>query len=240
MGAKQSSKNDDILEVVDGNIHEVLSDVPPDIQKEDFDLPNRTAEVHFLLHDVLSKDECEKIINAGMELGFKKVIPGKEDPIVNQRGVVWVSDPEFSQKLWSRVNKFIPDKCKMKASDWEKLGFNTVWRCAEYHPGQSFAPHHDSSRKERNKHSYLTFMVYLNDCANGGATNFLPERNATTAPASLESPKSEVVYSVAPRAGLAIVFNHNILHEGAEVLDHKKYILRCEVMYEKLRKTAER
>ena len=70
MGAKQSSKNDDILKVVDGNIHEALSDVPPDIQKEDFDLPNRTAAVHFLLHDVLSKDECEKIINAGMELGI--------------------------------------------------------------------------------------------------------------------------------------------------------------------------
>lgn len=55
-------------------------------------------------------------------------------------------------------------------------------------------------------------MVYLNDSAEGGETRF---EHAT----------------VRPRAGLALVFDHYLPHEGAPVIAGQKYVLRSDVMY---------
>jgi len=55
-------------------------------------------------------------------------------------------------------------------------------------------------------------MIYLNAGAVGGDTKF---ENA----------------SVTPKAGLALVFDHYVLHEGSRVLEGQKYVLRSDVMY---------
>ncbi len=57
-------------------------------------------------------------------------------------------------------------------------------------------------------------MVYLNDDFTGGTTNFL----------HLEK-------RIEPRAGMALFFQHRLLHEGSEVTDGVKYVLRSDVMY---------
>lgn len=54
-------------------------------------------------------------------------------------------------------------------------------------------------------------MIYLNDCYEGGATCF---RHAT----------------VTPRQGMALVFDHEQIHEGGEVLAGIKYVLRTDVL----------
>jgi hypothetical protein len=58
----------------------------------------------------------------------------------------------------------------------------------------------------------LTFMIYLNDAFEGGATEF----------------KTEVVR---PRTGMALVFPHRATHQGAELRSGVKYVLRTDVMY---------
>jgi len=55
-------------------------------------------------------------------------------------------------------------------------------------------------------------MVYLNGGARGGETRF------------------ENV-SITPEPGLALLFDHYLLHEGAEVIEGTKYVLRTDVMY---------
>ncbi len=62
------------LEVQEANLHPLLqsgADAPLTAapRKEEFSLPNRTAEVHFLLHDVLSQKECDSIIAECSKLG---------------------------------------------------------------------------------------------------------------------------------------------------------------------------
>ena len=47
-------------------------------------------------------------------------------------------------------------------------------------------------------------MVYLNDDFEGGATNFFQQNG-------------EALRSVTPKTGMALVFTHPILHEGAVV-----------------------
>jgi hypothetical protein len=64
--------------------------------------------------------------------------------------------------------------------------------------------------------SHFTFLVYLNDGFEGGATAFHESR------ASL---------LVTPEAGKALVFYHRQLHEGMPVVRGRKYFLRTDVMY---------
>jgi len=39
------------------------------------------------------------------------------------------------------------------------------------------------------------------------------------------------IYELRPEKGSCVVFNHCIIHDGGELLQGKKYILRTEVMY---------
>ncbi len=57
-------------------------------------------------------------------------------------------------------------------------------------------------------------MLYLNDDFTGGATDF-----------------HDFAASVTPRTGMALLFQHMLLHEGATVLTGVKYVLRTDVMY---------
>jgi prolyl 4-hydroxylase len=98
------------------------------------------------------------------------------------------------------------------------VGANERFRCYRYRPGQYFKPHYDG-RFERNadERSLLTLMVYLNDDFTGGGTRFL-----------------EFDVEVAPRSGMALVFQHPVLHEGCTVERGAKYVLRSDVMYRRL------
>ena len=61
-------------------------------------------------------------------------------------------------------------------------------------------------------------MVYLNDDFSGGATNFYNGDGTPNA-------------RVQPKHGMALVFRHAQLHEGAPVTSGRKYVLRTDVMY---------
>ena len=55
-------------------------------------------------------------------------------------------------------------------------------------------------------------MIYLNDDFAGGETNF-----------------GETC--IKPETGMALVFEHDLLHEGCAVMKGRKYVLRSDVMY---------
>lgn len=77
--------------------------------------------------------------------------------------------------------------------------------------------------------SRLTFLIYLNDDAEGGATTFfLPSHEV----GFMDS------FGVTPRKGCILVFPHgevagSLLHEGSPVLSGAKYVIRTDVLYMK-------
>ncbi|MDJ0366019.1 2OG-Fe(II) oxygenase [Hymenobacter sp. H14-R3] len=92
-------------------------------------------------------------------------------------------------------------------------GLNELFRFYRYQRGHKFKGHYDESYA-RNAHeaSYFTFMVYLNDNFQGGDTTFRGVR-------------------IRPRQGMALIFLHSLYHEGSEVTQGVKYVLRLDVMY---------
>jgi prolyl 4-hydroxylase len=168
--------------------------------------------------DVLSPAECTRLIERIEALGPTTA------PITTPRGFVMrtdirnndrvvFDDPDLARELFSRIRGAIaPRLCGMRA-----LGANERFRCYRYSPGQRFAPHYDGAfaRSER-ECSLLTLMVYLNEGFTGGATTF-----------------HDWDVHVKPRTGMALLFQHRLLHEGCELIEGVKYVLRSDVMYER-------
>eukprot|EP00928_Gymnodinium_smaydae_P003908 TRINITY_DN11380_c0_g2_i2.p2 TRINITY_DN11380_c0_g2~~TRINITY_DN11380_c0_g2_i2.p2 ORF type:complete len:116 (+),score=11.68 TRINITY_DN11380_c0_g2_i2:118-465(+) len=75
--------------------------------------------------------------------------------------------------------------------------------------------------------SIKTFMIYLNDDFEGGPTSFYNENQRRYSRGLSENQ----IYELRPEKGSCLVFNHCITHDGGELLQGKKYILRTEVMY---------
>ena len=167
------------------------------------------------LDGLLNLDECEDWIARAESEGFSLA------PITtawgflerpefrNNRRAMWDA-PDLAHELWERARANLPAEFE----GWRACGLNERLRVYRYDPGQYFRWHFDGAYvRNRVERSMLTFMVYLNADFLGGRTEFDPE------------PRVE------PRPGRALVFEHPIRHQGAEVLEGRKYVLRTDVMF---------
>ena len=175
-----------------------------------------SAPLVFTIADVLTVDERATMIARIDALGPTDApVTTARGPLImpelrnNQR--VMFDDVAFAGALFGRVRSALPAQLHGR----RPAGVNERFRCYRYAPGQRFAPHYDGAFcRNPSEQSELTFMVYLNDGFVGGRTVFLDHG-----------------VEVAPRAGLALLFQHQLLHEGCEVEAGVKYVLRSDVMY---------
>lgn len=143
----------------------------------------------------------------------------------NTRRIIYYDD--LKDIIWDRVKSFMTAEQphKVLKSVWRVNGLNPQFRFCRYTPGQKFAPHYDGDFIiDSSEKSLYTFMIYLNGGFDGGATNFLSD-SATA------GPRGRVLASLPPQAGMLLVFEHNIYHEGEELRTGVKYMMRSDLMY---------
>jgi len=172
-----------------------------------------------LIPDVLSPEECSewiaRIKASGPELATINTTRGAEiaTQVRNNRRVI-LDDADAANNLFDRVRAKVPQEIH----GMQLCGVNERLRCYEYHVGQRFAPHSDGAFiRSENEQSWYTFMIYLNEGCGGGETNFFVEPEK----------------SITPTTGMALLFQHPIIHEGAEVTSGSKYVVRTDLMYRK-------
>jgi predicted 2-oxoglutarate/Fe(II)-dependent dioxygenase YbiX len=166
--------------------------------------------------DVLSAAECDAMI--------RRIEDGKPQPapVSTSRGFVMMpqvrnndrvtfDDAPLAKALFERVRHSLPRDVEGRVP----VGANERFRCYRYTKGQRFKAHFDGAfTRGPSEASELTLMVYLNEGFTGGETAFLDLEQVVT-----------------PKRGMALLFTHRILHEGCEVLNGVKYVLRSDVMY---------
>lgn len=170
----------------------------------------------FTLRRFLTPDACRVQIQRAETIGFQ------DAPVSTQRGPihmpevrnndrVMLDDPALAHQLWLPLADHLAP-----IGAWQPLGLNERLRYYRYDPGQRFALHRDGSfERAEDERSFWTFMIYLNDDFEGGATRF----EATT---------------IQPVQGDALLFRHHLIHEGAEVTRGRKYVLRSDVMFRRV------
>jgi prolyl 4-hydroxylase len=168
----------------------------------------------YTVFDYLSPAECAACIMDSEACRYEEatIVTRKGailDTAVRNNARVIRDDQTFADFLWQRLREHLPAFIDGR----QAVGLNERFRFYRYEPGQYFAGHTDGPfRRESGQLSLLTFMVYLNDDFEGGETAF-----------------PDLV--VSPRRGMALVFRHELFHEGRPVAHGKKYVLRSDVMF---------
>lgn len=172
----------------------------------------------FTMDEVLSGSECKAAIARTERYGFADAPINTAGGFAIHHEVrnntrVMYDNPALAAALWSRVADAIPRTPRARAPGWTAAGLNERFRTYRYEVHQQFRWHTDGSfRRHDREQSFFTLMVYLNDDFTGGATDFHG-------------------FSIQPRTGRALVFDHPLLHQGATVTAGVKYVLRTDVMY---------
>ncbi|WP_372365795.1 2OG-Fe(II) oxygenase [Candidatus Uabimicrobium sp. HlEnr_7] len=171
----------------------------------------------FTIRDILSSQECvefiEKIDRENPKIAPINTAQGSrlKTDIRNNERIIF-DDKSTAQKLLQRIRGKVPNEIHNSRLN----GVNERFRGYRYKPGMRFAPHADGAfiRNEKER-SYYTFLIYLNEGFEGGNTTFIVEPEI----------------SIKPETGLALFFQHPIVHEGEIVTRDVKYVLRSDVMY---------
>jgi len=133
-------------------------------------------------------------------------------PDIRNNTRVIFDDVPLATNLFEAVRSHVPERLE---GEWQLCGANERLRCYRYAPGEYFRSHFDGAfHRSRDERSLLTFMVYLNECEAGGHTEF-----------------DDLGFSVAPKTGGALLFNHFLRHAGGEVRAGIKYAVRSDLMY---------
>lgn len=169
---------------------------------------------------ILSKAECagliERIEALKPEIATVNSISGtKINRDIRNNDRVIFDDQELADKLLERIR----EKAPPEIHGMQLVGANEKFRCYRYQPGMRFAPHSDGSFiRNENERSCYSFLVYLNEECEGGATTFLTEPEV----------------AVQPETGMGLLFQHPITHEGSIVTAGIKYVARTDLMYRKM------
>jgi prolyl 4-hydroxylase len=174
----------------------------------------------FTLDAVLSPAECDALI-ARIDAAGPTIAPitrstgAALDPDTRNNTRVMFDDPPLAALLFDRVHPRLPEEL----SGMHVAGANERLRCYRYAPGERFAPHYDGYyARSEDERSLLTFMVYLNEGFTGGETALL-----------------DLDHVIVPKKGMALLFQHRILHEGCAVISGTKYVVRSDIMYRQAR-----
>jgi hypothetical protein len=174
------------------------------------------AQGVFVIESFLSAVECNELIDQAEKVGFETADVQTSDTkrqlltnIRNNERVNYESD-NVAIKWWSRLSS-LPFP---KFEDYTATGLSPYFRFYKYVPGQKFNMHKDGRQTVAGKTTYYTFLVYLNEACKGGDTKFRVDN-----------------LSIAPKTGKALLFQHDLWHQGVEVEDGVKYVLRTDVLY---------
>lgn len=202
----------------------------------------------FQLFNVLSKAECKALINISEELGFLPDAPVSLPRSVRHNdSVTWIVDEKTDGTLWQRIAHVMHDRQDIFDGD-KAVGINARFRFYRYSQDDFFKPHSDGawpgSRIIDNelitnffpdRYSQMTFLIYLNDDFEGGATRFLVNANDATKPAKAGDSVANI--DVRTPAGGILCFPHGMhplhcIHSSVAITKGVKYIIRSDVLFE--------
>ncbi|CAK0735010.1 hypothetical protein CVIRNUC_000515 [Coccomyxa viridis] len=195
-------------------------------KKTDLHLSKLCGDAIFLVRGVLSAAEAGAIVAAAEAIGFKQ--QGSKGPAhgeaVRDNGRIALNDEGYAQHLW-QVLGLQPALAAIAMDGAGACGLNPDIRIYRYLPGQRFNRHYDDSIDlgggAKTAYTLLVYLCGKDSGLQGGETVFYGK-------------KGNVVASVCPEAGLALLHKHGddcLLHEGRPVTTGVKYVLRSDVIF---------
>jgi WD40 repeat protein len=174
-----------------------------------------------LVRHALEDAACRALVEASTTAGFLPT-GGTYPPSYRDNDRLVVDDRDLAARLYARLRHLLPETVvDADGVAWRLDGLNERFRFCRYRGGQCFRVHRDGAHTDGDRRSRLTLQIYLDDAAGfeGGHTRFYASRFGERAGA------------VAPSRGTAIVFDHDLWHDGEAVTQGTKHVMRTDVLY---------
>ncbi len=202
----------------------------------------------FQLLKVLSADECRHLRELSESLGYlEDAAVSLPRSIRHNDSFTWVVDDETSDIIWQRCRSLLYDDSEYNAGKAVR-GLNARFRFYRYRAGDYFAPHTDGSwpgsrvvdgelvdNAYDDRWSQLTFLLFLSDGYEGGATQFHVEKSDPSHPA--QKPANADIIGLRTPLGGALCFPHGMhpqhcVHSSQQITSGTKYIIRSDILFE--------
>lgn len=176
-----------------------------------------------LVPDALDVGDCARVVERATRQGFE-AMSADYPPSYRDNDRMVLTAPELASELFARLQAVLPSELVDDQGARHRLvGLNERFRFCRYTGGQSFRIHQDGAHARRpGLRSRLTVQVYLDEAFRGGRTRFYRDR------------RGGELGAIAPRTGTAIVFDHDLWHDGEAVTEGTKHVMRTDVMYERI------
>ena len=194
------------------------------------------------IHNVLDKRECDEIVEAALEAGVEHKV-ARGDRRHRNHQAHYFQDKALSEKLWQRLETVVPpsytfvsesppppgfeeESIQDMMGHWHACGVHSQFTLLYYRSGGHFGPHRDGYKVlSDHVRSILTVAIYLNDRppGHGGATQFLRDNDDMSIPELddcgriLSRPDQVEARVEADQAGKAVLFQHDLLHQGEPI-----------------------
>eukprot|EP01083_Nonionella_stella_P069417 185057_1 len=201
---------------------------PLNIEMEKITVPFEPHKDKFciVIRNAFTKKECNELIKMSEKQKYGPAYVRTRDNYMKGQQLnlegrnnsrVMIDSREMADFFFKRIETFIP-------MQWRKqrvVALNERLRFLRYHRGEYFKMHMDGPYKRDNgEESFVTFLLYLNEGFKGGSTTLFDLNDETNNKA------------VVPETGMVLLFQHDIWHDGEEVVKGTKYCIRTDVMYE--------
>lgn len=201
----------------------------------------------FQLFNVLTKEECEKLISISEQLGFlPDAAVSLPRSVRHNDSLTWIVDEQTDGIIWQRIAHLMDDRQAIFGGS-KALGINARFRFYRYNPKDYFKPHSDGSwpgsrvindelvaNAYPDRYSQMTFLIFLSEGFKGGETRFLVNADDSTKPATRNDNVKNV--DIRTPAGGILCFPHGMhplhcIHSSVPITDGVKYIIRSDVLF---------
>lgn len=199
-----------------------------------------------VLSNVLSSQECETILsNIAEDMWHEPEGYHKTKRDANRACIL---DSALAGTLWERLQPFCSYEGKrpygfMTQGTWKPLRINECCRISRYiGPSVGFTVHADAQFcSSFNEKSIYSIIIYLSDDCIGGETEFFPSNKLAsdlsfdeTLYLNFGTPSSSSSICVKPVTGTAVIFPHTLFHQGVNVKEGTKLVLRTDLIFERV------
>jgi len=215
----------------------------------------------FVVNNLLTSQECALLRDHLEQLpwtavgqnGMLKDYQADRDTVGSYRASLY--SEQLANYLFARLSPVLPAVRIMEQftpADWEgapvwrSVAVSPLMRFIKYHPGGLLVPHYDAPFDYYDgKRTLMSMVVYLTASSshNGGATRFIldPQTVEPVVPLAQRdyndwsrlSRPDEIIASLYPLPGAAILMDHRVLHDSQELSSGTKIIMRTDIVFER-------
>lgn len=174
-----------------------------------------------------------------------------EKNIGSKRTTMWA--PQLAEEVWKKIDIFLSDRKMghLTATDWwqgeisrywKPVGASPMMRFMKYEKGGEHFAHYDMGYiyPDPNFRTLKSYVIYLTTNEDGGATRFIndgqekvPIWDRNTEDWTREAREDEVIFSVQPKMGRILLFDHRLCHDVQQFLGNdERMIIRGDIIYQ--------